>query len=107
MIVRFHPQAQAEFDRSTDYYLEIQPDLGEDFVLKIDQALERIVESPERWPLWPSMPENAPEIRRVLVKRFPFGIAFELHNDLVVILAVAHLHAEPFYWLSRSTAHTR
>ena len=29
MILRFHPQARAEFDRSTDHYSEIQPDLGE------------------------------------------------------------------------------
>ena len=82
MILRFHPQARAEFDRSTEYYTEIQPELGLDFVVKIDQALERIVEAPRRWPLWPSLPANAPEIRRVLVKRFPFGIAFELHRDL-------------------------
>ena len=106
MILRFHPQARAEFDRSTDYYADIQPDLGQDFILKVDQALERIVEAPWRWPLWPSLPVNAPEIHRILVKRFPFGIAFELHDELVVVLAVAHLHAEPFYWMPRSVANT-
>jgi hypothetical protein len=82
---------------------EIRPDLGEDFIFKIVQALKRIADALRHWPIWPSLPKDAPEIHRVLVKRFPFGVANVLLEDVVVVLAIVHLHAEPFYWLSRAS----
>jgi hypothetical protein len=41
-------------------------------------------------------------IRRALVERFPYAIAFEAHPDAVFILAVAHAKRRPLYWLHRS-----
>jgi toxin ParE1/3/4 len=101
--LRFHPEARAEFDEATDYYTDAQPGLGEDFVVKVASALDRVCAAPERWPLWPSLPRGAPQIRRVLVKRFPYGIAYEYVGDAVVVLAVPHLRRRPLYWLSRTS----
>ena len=102
MKLRLHPEAHAEFDQATDYYAGIYPSLGVDFVAKIDAALDSIREAPERWPLWPGLPANAPVIRRMLVKRFPYGVAYEVFDEQIVILAICALRRKPLYWLERN-----
>ena len=40
--------------------------------------------------------------RRLVVRKFPFSIIYELHGNDVVILAVAHGKRRPNYWRERS-----
>ena len=46
--------------------------------------------------------EIDPDLRRALVNRFPYGIIYGLDGEWVVIVAIAHLHREPRYWIGRS-----
>jgi hypothetical protein len=41
------------------------------------------------------------DVRRYLIKRFPYGIYYTLENDAVIIWAVKHLHRNPDYWQHR------
>ena len=36
------------------------------------------------------------------IQRFPYVIAFEKHEQHVLVLAVAHAKRRPLYWLTRT-----
>jgi hypothetical protein len=70
--------------------------LGSDFAVEVERALAVIGENPRAWPGWPDASEEL-EIRRFLLSRFPFALAYR-----VIVLAVAHAKRRPGYWLSRA-----
>ena len=77
-------------------YYELQASgLGEDFLDKVESALQDIRSHPERWPIMRS------NIRRRLIHRFPFGLLYHIDLDEVVVVAVMHLRRHPDYWLNR------
>jgi plasmid stabilization system protein ParE len=41
------------------------------------------------------------DIRRALLKRFPFGIFFRLRSNRIRIVAVMHLSRDPKRWRQR------
>lgn len=93
--VRFLLPADKEVFEAARYY-ELQAcGLGDDFLNKIDSAVQDIAENPERWPTIRF------EIRRRLVHRFPYGLLYRIDPDEIVILAVMHLHRHPDYWINR------
>lgn len=42
-----------------------------------------------------------PNVRRRLLRRFPYSILYTVDRDEVVILALAHQKRRPAYWHSR------
>lgn len=42
------------------------------------------------------------EIRKRVVRGYPFLIAYVIRREHVVVLAVAHAKRRPFYWLART-----
>jgi hypothetical protein len=41
------------------------------------------------------------DIRRYLVRVFPYAILYSVEDDYVLIIAVMHLSREPGYWKDR------
>ena len=62
---------------------------------EVTQAIERIITSPNRWPV---VFKGA---RRVQVRRFPFSIVYRESSDLIEVIAVAHQVRRPNYWEDR------
>ncbi len=91
----FHPEAEAELAQAIDYYEDCENGLGFDFAMEVYNAIDRIVLYPEGWPTL------SDDIRRSLVRRFPYGILYAIENDEIIILAVMNLHREPNYWKDR------
>lgn len=91
----FHPAAESEFNAAIDYYEDIEKGLGYDFSLEVFSALERIIAFPKAWLVIEG------EIRRSLVRRFPYGILYAEEKDKVYVVAVMHLHRDPGYWKHR------
>jgi hypothetical protein len=91
----FHPEAEEEFVEAIEYYELCEDGLGYDFSVQVYLAIERTVSHPSAWPII----EN--DIRRSLVRRFPFGIVYAQEQDGILILAVMHLHRDPDYWRHR------
>jgi len=65
------------------------------FLTEFDAAIRRISSYPKSYILI----EN--ELRRCLIKRFPYGILYGIDANAIIIIAVAHLHRKPNYWLAR------
>lgn len=92
----FYPEAEVEFNKAIEYYEDIELGLGYDFALEVYSTIQRSVEFPNAW----SVIER--EIRRSLVRRFPYGVLYSEENDGIFILAVMNLHRDPDYWKRRT-----
>jgi plasmid stabilization system protein ParE len=85
----FSPRAASELEQAALWYEEQRKGLGSEFM----RAAEAIFASIQRTPML--YPEIHGSARRALLKRFPFGIIFEEHGDVLVVLSVFHLRRRP------------
>ena len=95
MRFEFSPQATAEFEDGEHYYEAQVPGLGNRFRKDIQQALRRL----RRWPL--AAPVERGDIRRLILSRFPYKLLYSVEADRIYVIAVAHLHRAPDYWVDR------
>ncbi len=93
--VRFNPEAEAEMIDAAAWYESQQADLGKRFLSSVQDAVNRIELKPQLYPVVEG------EVRRCLVRTFPFGVLFRVKSDSIEISAVMHLHRDPGYWKDR------
>jgi len=91
----FHPEAEKEFNEEIEFYEDIEPGLGYDFAMEVYSAIDRAVEFPKAW----SVLEG--DVRRSLVRRFPYGVLYSEEEEEIFVVAVMSLHREPNYWKGR------
>ncbi len=92
---RFLDVAQDEFDEVIEYYNAESPGLGDQFLLETLETLDRIRKFPKAWHPYT---ENT---RRCQTRRFPYGIVYQILESEILVVAVAHMHRRPAYWLDR------
>ena len=102
MRLELHPEAQAELRSAALWYDGQRPGLGDEFISEVSAALDRVGDAPESYPQWPRTRAADPVIRKATIQRFPYVIAFEKHEQHVLVLAVAHAKRRPLYWLTRT-----
>ncbi len=96
MVVRFHPEALAEYAEAVGFYEERAPGLGrEEFFEEVQRVLRLITENPGL-----GSPFAAP-YRRAYCRRFPFGVVYREEGDTVWVQAIMHLRRKPGYWKDR------
>ena len=95
MKVVFLAPAQNELDDAVDWYNRQAAGLGRELLDELDRAVRRAL----AFPL--SYPEIEPGIRRCRLGRFPYGVIYGLDGDTLIVVAVAHLHRQPRYWIDR------
>lgn len=95
MEVRFLDVARQEFDETVEYYNTESQGLGDQFLFEVLSSLERIKQFPQAWH---PFTQNS---RRCRIRRFPYGITYQILESEILIVALAHLHRRPAYWLER------
>lgn len=95
MGIRLLDVAQQELDEAVKYYNTESPGLGDRFLIEALAAFERIRQFPRAWHPYT---ENT---RRCQTHRFPYGIVYQILESEILIVAVAHMHRRPGYWLDR------
>ncbi|HEY3153495.1 MAG TPA: type II toxin-antitoxin system RelE/ParE family toxin [Candidatus Binatia bacterium] len=95
MKVVFLAPAQNELDDAVAWYNRQAAGLGRELLDELDRAVRRPLAFPQ------SYPEIEPGIRRCRLGRFPYGVIYGLDGDTLVVVAVAHLHRRPRYWIDR------
>jgi plasmid stabilization system protein ParE len=98
--VRLEPEAREEFLAAVEWYQERSAAVARRFVDEVDRGLNEIRSNPESWPLAPHVPENL-QVRRILLRKFPYALVFLLLDDEIRVLAIAHGRRLPGYWRSR------
>jgi toxin ParE1/3/4 len=95
VIVR--PAAAADIEQAYEWYESQRPGLGEEFLVALAMTRDQVIEHPEAFPL---LHRNT---RRALIpRRFPYGLFYRVHDDLVVIVACMHAKRDPRQWQARS-----
>jgi len=93
--VVFRPQAESEVTSARQWYEEHRAGLGAKFADALDDVVGRIVANPSEFPAVHG------EIRRAVMRQFPYGIYFRMHAQTIVIIAVMHGRRHPSRWQSR------
>ncbi len=88
-------EARAELDAAVQYYYDQEEGLEELFLFEIENSFKLIYDFPSRY----SRVEG--NIRKFIIRKFPFTIIYEIRSDEIVILAVAHQKRKPDYWRER------
>ena len=77
------------------WYEERRPGLDDECLAAIRAATKRVQAEPHVHP------RVQGEIRRLLVKRFPYSILYREESERVVIIAVFHAKRDPSIWQRR------
>jgi toxin ParE1/3/4 len=100
MRVEIHPEAAGEANEAYNWYKDRAPALADDFDGEVFRIIDTAFAHPRMWKLWPSVAAKY-RVRRALLDRFPFAIAYLVEDDVLKVIAVAHLRRRPGYWLKR------
>ena len=87
--LNFLPLAEEELYQALLWYEEQRKGLGLRFATAVEAALESVKRTPM---LFPKVYQS---IRRARVKRFPYGIFFELDGRQIIVSAVYHARRDP------------
>lgn len=95
MRVIFSRHAKQELEDAI-YYHELEySGLGEGFKEEVRWATLRIAEYPEAWSI------ERGEVRKCLLHKFPYKLLYSIEEDHIFVIAVAHQHRKPDYWVER------
>jgi plasmid stabilization system protein ParE len=99
--VRVLAEAEVELRSAVLYYEQRQVGLGEDLYDRVSKAIYAIAGDPLRFPLYEDK-QLTREFRRATVERFPYLLVYEVRDDEILIVAVAHSGRQPGYWDDRN-----
>ena len=95
MRVRLLPEAEIELLEAAQWYRKQAVGLDYEFMRCIDEATAKIGRSPLMFPVFYR------GRRRVLVKRFPYVIIFDVGSEEILVYAVFHCSRNPKRWEQR------
>jgi len=92
MRVIFTSIAKLELDDAVRFYDLEYSGLGRRFKEKVRKAVNAY---PQAWSI------EQGNIRKCLLHKFPYKLMYPVETDHILIIAVAHLHRKPDYWIDR------
>jgi len=94
--VVFRPEAEAEISQAAQWYEARANGLGSEFVRSLEAAIANI----ERHPLAYQIVFG--EVRRALLRRFPYAVFFKHAQNETLVIACFHLRRDPAQWQERT-----
>jgi plasmid stabilization system protein ParE len=95
MNVLIRPEAEAEIAEAYVYYEAAAEGLGAAFLRAVEACLAAIERSPEQYVVVHQ------QVRRALLRRFPYAVFYIVEPDQVVVLACFHARRDPKQWQNR------
>jgi toxin ParE1/3/4 len=89
--LELHPEAVREVDAAVDWYEGLRAGLGAAFFAELRRSFQVIAENPRACPPWSGGGARDLVVRRLLMERFPFALPYLVLEELVVVLAAAHV----------------
>jgi plasmid stabilization system protein ParE len=90
------PEAEEDLAEAKAWYERRRPGLGDEFIERVEEALERIRRIPQ------GATEVYPGVRRVVLHQFPYGVFDKVDTDQIAVLAVYHSKRDPRGWQARA-----
>ena len=94
-VLVFRPQVRNELNEAYDWYESQQSGLGDEFLECIDEIINRICLMPESYAI------VYRDVRRAVVKRFPYAVYYRIVSSRVIVTAIFHGRRNPKAWQSR------
>jgi plasmid stabilization system protein ParE len=91
----WHPAAVDEFLAAVGWYEQQRPGLGTEFAAACRSALAVIRDRPQVFRLVHG------DVRRVLLRRFPYAIFYRYREAELLVVAVMHERRDPRRWQER------
>jgi len=95
MCVIFTRIATQELEDAVRFYELEYAGLGRSFKEEVKKAALRVAEYPKAWSI------ERGEVRKCLLHRFPYKLLYSVEEDHVLVIAIAHQHRNPDYWVGR------
>lgn len=95
MNVIFDKLARLEINDAIDFYELEVPGLGKRFQEEVKQGIRRICEYPHAWT------REKGDVRKYLLHKFLYKILYSIEEGYIYIIAIAHGHRRPNYWIDR------
>jgi toxin ParE1/3/4 len=90
------PRAARDVEVIFDWYDDERPGLGREFLEELRATISRVLAGPYRYQVLRS------DIRRALVRRFPYAVFFAVEGNSIVVIRVLHTSRSPREWQLRS-----
>ena len=94
VIVR--PEAEREIQEAFDWYEERSEGLGLELLRVADACLSIAQRNPEVYPIMHG------EVRRALLRKFPYALFYLIREDTIVVIACFHVKRSPADWQRRA-----
>ncbi|TWT45731.1 Plasmid stabilization system protein [Phycisphaerae bacterium RAS1] len=91
----FRVEVRSDLRDAFEWYERRRPGLGREFILEVERALFAACERPL------AARRVAADVRRVLLRRFPYKAYYLVENDAVVVLLISHSSRRPGGWKRR------
>lgn len=95
MKIEFLDEARLEFLEALSFYEDKETGLGQRFKDEADRNIQWIAANPDLLRV------RHGGYRRINLRIFPYYIPYVIKGDTIWILAVAHGHRKPHYWIYR------
>jgi plasmid stabilization system protein ParE len=92
----FRPEVRDELNEAYHWYESQQPGLGDEFLHCVDEILNRIGLMPESYAV------VYRDVRRAVVKRFPYAVYYRIVSSRVIVTAIFHGRRDPKSWQART-----
>ena len=91
-----HPEAQEDLREAAEFYREqAGTTLSKSFLAEFEHSVGLLLQYPRLGAMWRHGK------RRLVTRRFPFGVIYTVVGDEIRILAIAHHSRRPGYWRRR------
>ena len=93
--VLIRPEAEADLQSTFEWYQQQEEGLGIEFLRCVEASIFLISRSPKIFfPIYKG-------VRRVLTRRFPYGIFYIIAEGKVIVIAVLHVRRHSLRWQQR------
>ncbi len=88
-------EAEVDFDKSYEFYFQDSPKVADTFFKQINFGFENIKQNPKSFPV------AHKDVRKYVVKKFPFVIYYRIVDKIIQIIAIFHSSRNPEIWNER------
>ncbi|MEM7593126.1 MAG: type II toxin-antitoxin system RelE/ParE family toxin [Cyanobacteria bacterium P01_A01_bin.83] len=88
-------EAELDLQDAFNWYESNSRGLGSEFIRAIDASLSQIQRNPFAYQV------VYRELRRKLIRRFPYGIFYLIESETIYVIACFHVKRSPQHWRRR------
>ena len=93
--IELSDEAEVDFDKSYEFYYEDSSKVAETFFNQINLCFENIKQNPKSFPI------AHKDLRKYVVKKFPFVIYYRILDTEIQVIAIFHTSRNPEIWNER------